>query len=151
MLPDDDLDGDLGRLDVVSMDEIRSAFTGLDRLIEKVGFPNLADPNVLKIWFSDGIGEAGDGRFDITWYRKGYYCFHYTDSMGRNFRWDYHPKAGAPDKHFHPPPDALSNDPEPSCIAAEEPPVVARVVHKLWRRAYDTGRTELLNSAEGNL
>jgi hypothetical protein len=106
MLPDDDLDGDLGTLDVISMDEIRSAFTGLDGLVEEAGFPNLADPQVLKIWFSDGIGDAEDGRLDIKWYRKGYYSFHYTDSTSRNFRWDYHPKAGAPDKHFHPPPDA---------------------------------------------
>lgn len=106
MLPDDDLDGDLGTLDVVSMDEIWSAFTGLDGLVEKAGFPNLADPEVLKIWFSDGISEAEDGRFDVKWYRKGYYSVHYTDSTGRNFRWDHHPKAGAPDKHFHPPPGA---------------------------------------------
>jgi hypothetical protein len=106
MLPDDDLHGDLGRLDAVSMDEIRSACTGFDGRVENAGFPNLADPQVLKIWFSDGTDDATDGRFDVKWYRKGYYSFHYTDSTGRNFRWDYHPKAGAPDKHFHPPPDA---------------------------------------------
>ena len=148
MLPDDDLDGDLGTLDVASMDEIRSAFTGLDGLVEKAGFPALADPRVLKVRFSDGIGDVEDGRFDIKWYRKGYYSFHYTDSTGRDFRWDHHPKAGAPDKHFHPPPDAPSTNPEASCISAVDPPVVARVVHKLWRRAYDTGSTERLNSAE---
>ena len=62
MLPDEDLDGDLGRLDVVSMDEIRSTFTRLDGLVENAGFPNLADPEVLKIWFSDGIDESTDGR-----------------------------------------------------------------------------------------
>jgi hypothetical protein len=112
-------------------------------------FRNLADPQVLKIWFSDGIDDATDGRFDVKWYRKGYYSFHYTDSTGRNFRWDYHPKAGAPDKHFHPPPDAPPN-PEPSCISAVDPPVVARVVHKLWRPAYDTGSIDRLNSAEGD-
>ena len=44
MIPDDDLDGDLGTLDVASMDEIRSAFTGLDGLVENAGFPALADP-----------------------------------------------------------------------------------------------------------
>jgi hypothetical protein len=148
MLPDDDLDGDLRTLDVASMDRIRSAFTGLDGLVENAGFPTLADPEVLKIRFADGIGDAPDGRFDITWYRRGYYSFHYTDSTGRNFRWDHHPKAGAPDGHFHPPPDASSKNPEPSCISAVDPPVVARVVHKLWRRAYDTGSTERLNSAE---
>lgn len=151
MLPDDDLDGDLGTLDVASMDDIRSTVTGLDGLVARAGFPNLADPQVLEIHFADGIGDADDGRFDVTWYRKGYYSFHYTDSTGRNFRWDYHPKTGAPDRHFHPPPDAPSDDPEPSCITVTDPSVVARVVHKLWRRAYDTGRREQLNSPEGDL
>ena len=65
MLPDDDLDGDLGTLDVASMDVIRSAFTGLDGLVENAGFPTLADPRVLKVRFSDGVGDAEGGRFDI--------------------------------------------------------------------------------------
>lgn len=151
MVPDDDLDGDLGTLDVAAMDEVRSAFTGLDGLIEGAGFQNLADPEMVHVYFSDGIGEATDCRFDIRWYRKGYYSVHHTDSIDRNFRWDYHPKVGAPDKHFHPPPDAPSDDPEPSCLTSEEPPVVARAIHKLWRRAYDTGNTTGLNSPGGNL
>ena len=46
MLSDDDLDGDLGTLDVVSMDKIRSTFTRLDGFVEEAGFPNLADPKV---------------------------------------------------------------------------------------------------------
>lgn len=151
MVPDDDLDGELGTLDVVAMDEIRSAFTGLDGLIEAAGFQNPADPEMVHVYFSDGIGEATDCRFDIRWYGNGYYSVHHTDSIERNFRWDYHPKVGAPDEHFHPPPDAPSGDPEPSCLTAEEPPVVARAVHKLWRRSYDTGNTTELNSTEGNL
>lgn len=151
MLPADDLDGDPGPLDVVAMDEIRSAFTGLDALVDAAGFENPADPSVVRVHFADGIGEADECRFDVRWYRNGYYNVHHTDSTGRNFRWDYHPKVGAPDKHFHPPPDAPSEDPEPSCLAAERPPVVARAVHKLWRCAYDTGRTTVLNSADGDL
>lgn len=151
MLPDDDLDDDLGTLDVVAMDQVRAAFTGLDGLIEAAGFLNLADPETVHVYFSDGIGEATDCRFDVRWYRRGYYSVHYTDSIDRNFRWDYHPKVGAPDKHFHPPPDARSDDVEPSCITAEQPDVVARIVHKLWRRAYDTGETLALNSAAGDL
>ena len=151
MIPEEDLDGDLGTLDVVAMDEIRAAFTGLDGLIEASGFQNLADPEVVHVYFSDGIGAATDCRFDIRWYRKGYYSVHHTDSIDRNFRWDYHPKVGAPDKHFHPPPDAPSDELEPSCVIAEEPAIVARVVHKLWRRAYDTGDVNGLNSATGDL
>jgi hypothetical protein len=148
MLPDDDLDGDLGTLDVASLDEIRSAFVGLDGLVDRVGFPNLADPEVLQVRFSDGIGETEDGRFDIRWYQRGYYSIHYTDSL-RDFRWDYHPKSGAPEKHFHPPPDAPSDNPEPSCIDVSMPPVVARVVHKLWRRAYDANSVSELNDPGG--
>lgn len=151
MLPDTDVDGELGTLDVAAMDEVRSAFTGLDGLIEAAGFENPADPERVCVYFSDGIGKATDCRLDVRWYRKGYYSFHHTDSLGRNFRWDYHPKVGAPDRHFHPPPDAASKEPEPSCLAVADPPVVARVVHKLWRRAYDTGQLEGLNSAGGDL
>lgn len=149
--PPEDVDGDLGRLDVAAMDRIRSAFTGLDGLIEAAGFENLADPREVHARFSDGIGEATWARLDVRWYRRGYYGVHHVDSTGRNFRWDHHPKVGAPDRHFHPPPDAPSDDPEPSCLTVEDPPVVARAVHKLWRRAFDTGDTGRLNDAEGDL
>jgi hypothetical protein len=151
MLPDDDLDGELGTLDVVAMDELRSAFRGLDGLIEAAGFQDPADPSVVHVYFQDGIGDATDCRFDIRWYRRGYYSIHHTDSIDRNFRWDFHPKVGGPDKHFHPPPDAPSQAVEPSCLTADQPPVVARVVHNLWRRAYDNGETSQLNSQHGDL
>jgi hypothetical protein len=75
MIPDDDLDGDLGTLDVAWIDENRSAFTGLDGLAEKAGFPALADPRVLTVRFSDGIGDAEDGRFDIKLYRTATTAF----------------------------------------------------------------------------
>ena len=151
MITGDDLDGDLGRLDVIAMDEVRSAFTGLDGLISAAGFENPVDPATVHVYFSDGIGEATECRFDIRWYQKGYYTFHHTDSIACNFRWDYHPKVAAPNKHFHPPPNAPSTDPEPSCLTGEQPPVVARAVHKLWRRAYDTGDLSRLNSPDGDL
>lgn len=151
MLPDDDLDGDIGTLDVVAMDQVPAAFTGLDGLIEAAGFQNLADPEMAHVYFSDGIGEATDYRLDIRWYRRGHYSVRHTDSIDRNYRWDYHPKEGAPDKHFPRPPDARSGDFEPSCITADQPDVVARIVHKLWRRAYDTRGTPVLNTAAGDL
>lgn len=94
MLPGNDIDGELGTLDVIAMDEVRSAFTGLDGLIDGVGFQNLADPRAVQVYFVDGIGDATDCRFDIRWYRRGYYSVHHTDSSDRNFRWDYHPKVG---------------------------------------------------------
>lgn len=151
MLPDDDLDGELGTLDDIAMDEVRSAFTGLDGLIDGVGFQNLADPGGVHVYFTDGIGDATNCRLDIRWCRRGYNNIHHTDSTDRNFRWEYHPKVGPSDKHFRPSPDAPSKDVEQSCLTAEEPPVVARVVHKLWRRASDTTSTEQLNSATGGL
>lgn len=151
MVPDADIDGELGTLDVVAMDEIRAAFTGLDGLIDSVGFQDLVDPQMVQVHFSDGIGDATWCRLDVRWYRLGYYSIHHTDSTGRDFRWDYHPKTSAPERHFHPPPDAASDDARRSCLTADQPPVVARAVHKLWRRAYDTGDTTRLNSAAGDL
>lgn len=147
----DDLDGDLGTVDVAAMDEVRHALTGLDGLIESVGFEKPADPTAVRVTVSDGIGPATECRFDVRWYRDGYYSVHHTDSNGCNFRWDYHPKAGVPNRHFHPPPDADSDRAEPSCLTVTQPPVVARAVHKLWRRAYDRGDLSTLNSPQGDV
>jgi len=145
---DEDIDGDLGSLDEFALDEIRKVFNREEPVVAEVGFPDLIDPQELKVYFETGIVDADDARFDVRWFRSGYYNFHYTDSTGRDFRWDYHPKEGAPDKHFHPPPDAASADPTPSCIAVEQPELVARAVHKLWRRAFDTSSLANLNTAE---
>jgi len=143
-----DIDGDLGSLDEVALDEIRTVFETQEPLVTEVGFPDLIDPQELKVHLETGIGTADEARFDIRWFQTGYYNVHYTESAGRDFRWNYHPKAGAPDKHFHPPPDATSTNPEPSCITTEHPELVARAVHKLWRRAVDTGQFAELNTAE---
>jgi hypothetical protein len=151
MVPGDDLDGDLGTLDVAAMDEVRRTVTGLDGLIETAGFENPADPRLVRVVVDDGIGPATHCRFDIRWYRDGYYSFHHTDSAGCDFRWDYHPKSGHPSRHFHPPPDAPSDRPDPSCLTVDQPPVVARAVHKLWRRAYDHDDPSLLNPPQGGL
>jgi len=144
---DEDVDGDLGRLDEYALDEIRKVFERQDPLVESAGFPSLIDPQALTVNFDDGIAGARDARLDVRWFRSGYYNFHYTDSE-RDFRWDYHPKKNAPNKHFHPPPDTRTTDPVGSCIVVEEPELVARAVHKLWRRAYDTGSLTALNTAE---
>lgn len=143
----EDIDGDIGQLDEFALDEIRKVFQKQDPLVAEVGFPNLIDPQEMKVYVETGIGNADDARFDIRWFRTGYYNVHYTDSS-RDFRWDYHPKEGVPDKHFHPPPDAESTNTEPSCITIEQPELVARAVHKLWRRAFDTGGLAALNIAE---
>lgn len=125
MFHEDDLDGDVGSPDVRVLKQVSEAFLKLD-----------------------GIGDAEWARFDVRWYRSGCYSFHHIDSEGVNFRWDCHPKDGAPRRHFHPVPDAPSNDAEESCIEEREPKVVARAVHKLWRRAYEEGSLKHLNTAE---
>ena len=78
----------------------------------------------------------------------GYYNFHHTDEQGVDFRFDFHPKPDAPDKHFHEPSDAPSANPPHSCLTVTEPKLVTRAVHQLWRRAYETDSTELLNEAD---
>lgn len=145
---DDDVDGELGPLDEFALDEIRNVFDRQDSLVSEAGFQDLVDPRDLKVYFDDGIGEANYARFDVKWFRSGYYCFHHTDPAGQDFRWDFHPKDGAPAKHFHPPATSGTADPEPSCITVEQPELVARAVHRLWRRAFDTGRLDDLNTAE---
>ncbi len=88
------------------------------------------------------ISKATSGR------STGYYNFHHTDSQGVDFRFDYRPKPDAPEKHFHGPPAAPSENPTRSCITVTEPKLVTRAVHSLWRRAYDTGSLAALNDAE---
>lgn len=148
MKPDADIEGEVGPLDDTALEQIREEFTRLDGLVSEAGFDSLLDPTKLVVQFSDGIGDADWCRFDIRWYRTGYYNFHHTDSQDVDFRFDYHPKPDAPTKHFHEPPDALSADPPHSCISVTEPKLVARAVHYLWRRTYDTGSLELLNEAD---
>lgn len=150
MLPEDDLDGDVGPPDVVAMEQIRKTFVGLDGLVDETetGLNDLIDPQELHIHLEDGIRDAEWARFDVTWYRSGCYSFHHVDSDAVNFRWDRHPKDGAPKRHFHPAPNAPSKDAETSCIIVEEPKIVARAVHRLWRRAYDVGKLADLNVAE---
>lgn len=149
MFHDDDLDGDPGAPDVAAMEQIRSEFCGLDGLVsnDETGFEDLITPQEITVRFDDGIGPADWARFDVTWYQSGCYRFHHTDERGLNFRWDCHPKDGAPERHFHEPPNAASNPAVESCITVEEPVLVARAVHKLWRRAHDTESLDAINSA----
>lgn len=149
MAPAESFDGRVGPLDVEAMTAIRETVCELDGLVdrERTGLDDLVDPGVLPIVLDDGIGEATACRFDVTWYRSGHYCVHHVDDAGVNYRYDRHPKDGAPTAHFHPPPDAPSADVEPSCIAVREPRLVVRAVHALWRRAYESGRVDAVNVA----
>lgn len=148
MEPDADIEGDVGPLDDTALEQIRAEFRRLDGLVSEAGFDSLLDPTKLVIWLDDGIGDADWCRFDVRWYRMGYYNFHHTDEQSVDFRFDFHPKPDAPDKHFHEPPDAPSANPPQSCLTVTEPKLVTRAVHQLWRRAYETDSPELLNEAD---
>ncbi|MDY6775305.1 MAG: hypothetical protein SV253_04400 [Halobacteria archaeon] len=107
-------------------------------------------PDVLRIRLDDGIGDAQSSRIDVVWTVHDDYNIHYTDDAGRDFRWDLHPHEyprPADDRHFHPPPDASTDtdDVEESCIQVSEIELVARAVHELWRRAYETGSMDGVN------
>lgn len=141
-------DGDIGRLDVPVMRAIRETMATIDGLVDTAAFDSVLDPTLVAVRFGDGIGDADWCRFDIRWYRTGCYNVHHVDESGRDFRFDNHPKTGVPDRHFHPPPDARSAAAEPSCITVEDHELVVRAVHKLWRRAYDSGDCSKLNTAQ---
>lgn len=147
--PDCDVESDVGPLDADAMEQIREQFFELDGLVDRTasGLDSVLDPDLLVIAFDDGIGDADWCRFDVKWYRTGYYNFHHVDGADVCFRFDYHPKPGAPERHYHPAPTAPSSEPEESCISVTEPRHVARAVHKLWRRAYETGALATLNTA----
>lgn len=143
---DEETEGDVGSLDVAALEAIRETFLALDGLVDRAGVDSLLDPTELGVHVEDGIADATWCRFDVRWYRTGYYSVHHTDENGLDFRFDHHPKPDAPDRHFHHPPDA---DPvTASCITVTDSRYVARAVHQLWRRAYETGETAQLNTAE---
>jgi hypothetical protein len=143
----EDVDEELGPLDEAALEEMRTVFERQEPLATEIGFPSLIDPQELRVSLDGGIGDATEARLDVRWFRSGYYNIHHTDPTGQDFRWDYHPKDGMPDRHFHPPPDPDATDPVRSCITVEQPVLVARIVHKLWRRAFDTGNLAHLNTA----
>lgn len=143
-----DLEGDVGPLDEAALEQIRATFANVDGLVSDVGFDDWLDPTKLVVHLDDGIGAADWARFDVRWYRHGYYNIHHTDEQDVDFRFDHHPKADAPARHFHEPPGARSENPVPSCITVTEPQLVARAVHLLWRRAYDANALSNLNTAE---
>ena len=142
-----DIEAAVGPLDEPALGQIRDEFTKLDGLVSEAGFDSLLNPRALVVRLDDGIGDAPRCRFDICWYQTGYYSFHHTDDQDTDFRFDFHPKPDAPNRHFHEPPDAPSANPQRSCITVTEPKLVARAVHSLWRRAYETDSLELLNEA----
>lgn len=62
-----------------------------------------------------------------------------------------HPNTHSAEKHFHLPPDAPSETATKFCMQVEEPRLVARAVLKLWRRGYDRGTFDDLNTIDNPL
>ncbi|MFW6320826.1 MAG: hypothetical protein ACOC0Z_03160 [Halohasta sp.] len=147
-IPQAELTGVIGPPDTAAMRLIREQFRRDEPLVESTDFDSVLHPRALRIEFSDGIGSADHCRLSVTWYRSGAYRFHHVDSEDVNWRFDRHPNPHSPVKHFHEPPAAASHTAVESCIEAEQPRVVARAVHKLWRRAYETGTHDLVNTAQ---
>mgnify|MGYP000023547569 CR=1 FL=1 len=147
-ISDEELSGDIGPPDPSIMQTIRNLFCQEEPLVKDATFDSVLQPSELRLQFSDGIDTAEWCRLDVTWFRSGAYRFHYVDSEAVNWRFDRHPNPHSPEKHFHEPPDAHDHTAVESCVTVEEATLVARAVLKLWRRAYETGNVDQLNTAE---
>lgn len=109
-------------------------------------------PGELRLGLADGIGEASSASLTIRWSVQDDYNAHYSDDEGRNLRWDVHRHeytTPTGDAHYHPPPDAASDDAAvaESCVEVIDHALVARAIHQLWRAAYEAGDVEPLNDA----
>lgn len=145
-IPDDELDGDIGRPDIEAMTVIRDLLLAEEPLVSDIGWNDPVHKRTLQVEFSVGI-DAEWSRLDVTWYTSGAYSFHYVDAEDRHWRFDRHPNPHSSEAHFHEPPDADSGKAVASCISVREPGLVARAVLKLWRRAVAVGSFAELNTA----
>lgn len=141
-----------GPIDGPALFDFRAEFERLEPLATGE-LDDPVDPTELTIVLDDGIGAASSARVVVRWTTVDDYNVHYTDSEGRNLRWDVHPHdfpRPTDDSHFHPPPNASSipEDVEASCIDVSEVILVARAVHTLWRMAYDRGGFQGINAVE---
>lgn len=114
-------------------------------------YDNKINPTEIRFPVDRGFVES-TGRFDIEWYDNDDYSAHYKEPAdpGRNttfaYRFDKHPKSGVDNRHFHRPPDALSNDCEDSCIKVRKTVLVARAVAKSWTEAINVDDPDRLNA-----
>ena len=140
-----------GGIDAGALHDFCSEFERLEPLA-RGALDDPVNPSELRLQLDDGIGEATTATITIRWSVWDDYNIHYSDSTGRDLRWDVHPNEYIRpngDAHYHPPPDASSDDTdvEASCIEVTELVLVARAVHQLWRAGYDTGTPDPLNAA----
>jgi hypothetical protein len=137
-----------GPIDAGALREIRDLFVDREPLVETAALDDPLNPGTLAVELADGIGDASNARLDVRWSATGNYAVHYTDDLGRDLRFDCHPKPDAPNRHFHTPPEAPSRPVEPSCISVSEVSLVTRAVVQLWRDAYERGSLDGINEAE---
>jgi hypothetical protein len=140
-----------GAIDAGALHDFRSEFERLDPLASG-SLDDPLSPTELRLHLDDGIGEATSATITVRWSVRDDYNVHYSDDTDRNLRWDVHPHDYTDpdgDGHYHPPPNAASDDAdvEASCITVTELVLVARAVHQLWRAGYDSGIVDPLNDA----
>ena len=123
-----------GSTDTTSLEAFRDVFLE-EPLVEETEFDDSTNPRQLRVRLSDGV--TSEGSFTVRWSIRGYYSVHYLED-GVEFRFDYHPNPHSPQKHFHPPPDASTEEAEKSCVEVETDELVSRAVLKLWRRWYES-------------
>ena len=131
-----------GSPDLQRLRTVRTVATEHEPLVSETTFDSPVNPQTLHLSMDAGI-RAETGRFDVTWTENGYYKYHYTEDEEFNYRYDRHPRADVPEKHFHEPP-AASHDAVPSCIEVEIVPLVTLAVLQLWRDAVESGNLDHL-------
>lgn len=66
-----------------------------------------------------------EARLEVQWYTNGDYNFHYVETQDSGdiwqCRWDRHPNPHTQRMHFHPPPEAQSDDAVPDSPADTHP------------------------------
>lgn len=139
-----------GTVDVTKLDAFRDAFTAIEPMASGA-IDDRLNPRELRLTISYGIEEADTTIFTVRWTTVDDYNIHYSDTSGRDLRWDIHPhdfSAPPDDRHFHPPPDASSADThvEASCLRERSVDIVARSIHLLWRQALDEGSMTNINT-----
>jgi hypothetical protein len=140
-----------GAVDAGALADFRTEFERLEPLASG-SLDDVLSPGELRLELADGIGEADRATLTVRWSVRDDYNVHYSDEVGRNLRWDVHPHdytAPDGDEHYHPPPNASSEDGdvEQSCIEVREIVLAVRAVHHLWRTGYERGTLDELNDA----
>lgn len=139
--------GEFGPIYLPALQRIRDLWLELEPLVGTAYYDDVVSPTELHVEFTDGLGTADAARVDIQWSELDMYSFHYVDADDVNWRFDRHPNAHSPERHFHPPPDATTTTAEPSCIDVIEVSLVTRAVHAMWRAAYEDNDIDRLNGA----